>query len=414
MPSKSKETAGRAENADALRAGKEFLERTVRAAGIGGWELDLADGRMLWSEETCRIHDAPEGFQPSLDEALEFFEPQARTILQAAFGKGAREGEGWDLELPLLSRRGRRLYVRIVGKAETVGGRRKLIGAIEDVTLKRQAILAMEASERRFRKLFQYSLGLICTHDLEGVLLSVNPAAARSLGVPVSAMVGRPLYEFMRPERRERFQQYLSEVSRNGADSGIIELLGADGGMRYWRYHNVLDDEADEPYVLGHAQDVTTQFRQEQQLREWSVRDPLTSCFNRRVLADIEKKLRPDDKWGCIAVDLDHFKQVNDTYGHQQGDEVLVSMAWFLNEKLGKRDVLIRLGGDEFLILLQDATSEDTAALIERYRAAAGQAPIGFSMGGAVRGHDEPLERAIGEADRKLYEYRKQHRGSDI
>ncbi|WP_176520215.1 sensor domain-containing diguanylate cyclase [Pseudoxanthomonas wuyuanensis] len=402
----------RKESPHGLRASRDFLERTLRAAGIGGWELDLESGQMVWSEETCRIHDVPANYQPSLEEALEFYEPQSRPVIAAAFEAGARDGTGWDLELQMRSRAGRQRCIRNVGKAEVVQGKDKLVGAIEDVTLKRQAIAAMEASERRFRKLFQYSMGLICTHDLDGVLLSVNPAAARSLGMPVSILVGRPLYDFMLPARRERFQQYLSEVSRNGTDSGIIELIAADGGVRYWKYHNVLDDEADEPYVLGHAQDVTTQFRQEQQLREWSVRDPLTSCFNRRVLSDIETKLQPGDRWGCIAVDLDHFKQVNDTYGHQRGDEVLVSMAWFLNEKLEKKDALIRLGGDEFLILLADADIERTESLIAGYRADADSAPIGFSMGGAARRPGHSLEQAIGEADKKLYEYRSQRRSS--
>ncbi|NEL81491.1 MAG: diguanylate cyclase, partial [Xanthomonas perforans] len=80
----------------------------------------------------------------------------------------------------------------------------------------------------------------------------------------------------------------------------------------------------------AHAQDITNQYQQEKQLLEWSFTDPLTNCFNRRFLDDLDRR-DASVRWGCIVVDLDKFKLVNDTYGHQRGDEVLVQMAWFLN-----------------------------------------------------------------------------------
>jgi hypothetical protein len=84
MPDMAGETTGK-ESLRGLRTSRDFLERTLRAAGIGGWELDLASGQMLWSEETCRIHDVPAGYQPTLEEALEFYEPQSRPVITAAF-----------------------------------------------------------------------------------------------------------------------------------------------------------------------------------------------------------------------------------------------------------------------------------------------------------------------------------------
>ncbi|NEL81657.1 MAG: PAS domain S-box protein, partial [Xanthomonas perforans] len=77
-----------------------------------------------------------------------------------------------------------------------VDGRTRLIGAIQDVTDRHRAVDALAASERKFRNMFQYSLGLICTHDMDGRLISVNPAAARSLGRSVEGMEGRSLLEF--------------------------------------------------------------------------------------------------------------------------------------------------------------------------------------------------------------------------
>ncbi|NEL41283.1 MAG: GGDEF domain-containing protein, partial [Xanthomonas perforans] len=136
---------------------------------------------------------------------------------------------------------------------------------------------------------------------------------------------------------------------------GVIELVASDGSLRHWQYRNVLDVEADATIVLAHAQDITNQYQQEKQLLEWSFTDPLTNCYNRRFLDELDKR-DPSVRWGCIVVDLDKFKLVNDTHGHQRGDEVLVQMAWFLNQPLRTQDRLVRLGGDEFLVLLHQPT----------------------------------------------------------
>jgi PAS domain-containing protein len=94
---------------------------------------------------------------------------------------------------------------------------------------RRRAVASLEASERRFRQLFHYSLGLICTHDLDGILLSVNPAAARSLGYPINRLMGRSLAEFMRPEMVPAFDAYLRRIVDEGSDSGRLELRAANG-----------------------------------------------------------------------------------------------------------------------------------------------------------------------------------------
>ncbi|SEL45821.1 PAS domain S-box-containing protein/diguanylate cyclase (GGDEF) domain-containing protein [Pseudoxanthomonas sp. GM95] len=393
-----------------LRASEAFLERTGKAAGVGGFEADLDGGDILWSDETCRIHEVPPGFIPSTyEEAYSFYPEPARGVIQQAVQHAVETSEGWDLELPLVTRTGRPIWVRTMGNMEVLEGRRKLVGAFQDVTLRHRAVEAMEASERRFRKIFQFSLGLICTHDADGMVLSINPAAARSLGMEVSALLGRPLSTFMRAERHEQFQAYLARIYGDGIASGTIELIASDGGLRYWNFHNVLDDEGDEPYVLAHAQDVTAQYGQERLLRELSQRDPLTNCFNRRYLLQLET-LWAQAPVACVAFDLDHFKQVNDTHGHQRGDEVLVGFAEFLQRHTRDRDVVVRLGGDEFAVLLAGASEEGLQQWLSRVRADADQAPIGFSKGAAVRIPGETLEQTLANADQELYRKRRRHR----
>ncbi|KOR41789.1 diguanylate cyclase [Xanthomonas oryzae] len=396
-----------------LRASEAFLERTGRVAGVGGWEVDVASGTLTWSDQTCRLHDVPPGYRPSLTEAIGFYPLEARAVITEAVNACVRDGTSWDLELPLTSATGRRLWVHSTGSLEQVDGRMRLIGAVQDVTDRHQAVDALAASERKFRKMFQYSLGLICTHDMHGRLVSINPAAARSLGRRVEQMEGRSLAEFVRPERHAAFQGYLSRMVLDGQDSGVIELVAGDGSLRHWQYRNVLDVESDATVVLAHAQDITTQYQQEKQLLEWSFTDPLTNCYNRRFLDELDKR-DPSIRWGCIVVDLDKFKLVNDTHGHQRGDEVLVQMAWFLNQPLRTQDRLVRLGGDEFLVLLHQPTQAQLDALVRDYMAAIDDAPIRFTLGTALRQDGEALAAVVDRADRSLYSLRGTRRGTGM
>ena len=219
-------------------------------------------------------------------------------------------------------------------------------------------------------------MGLICTHTLEGIITSINPAASLSLGREEHELLGCPLSSVLPPDRHMYFQAYLAKIKEDLSDSGLMELIASDGSRRFWAYHNVVDTEADPPYVLGHAQDVTTQHLQEQQLQELAIRDPLTRCFNRRYLTELAQ--RQFDVWGCLVFDLDHFKEINDTQGHAEGDAVLVKFAAFLASKLLDNEAVIRLGGDEFLVFVPGATPERMEQLETCYRAHAMKRKFGF------------------------------------
>ena len=290
-------------------------------------------------------------------------------------------------------------------------GRQARIVLARDITMRKRAIRALEVSEGRFRKLFQYSLGLICTHDLDGVLLSVNPATARALDFSIGELMGRNLADLMPPDHRGDCAAYLRRIIANGIDSGMLVLTARDGTERVWQYHNMLDNDAEEPYVLGHAQDITEQRNYEHRLREQSTIDPLTGCRNRRFLDEHAARLS-DSPWACILIDLDRFKQINDTYGHERGDQVLMGMAEFLRAYAPKDSVVVRMGGDEFLLMLDRADEPTTADLADRLRVEApGRAPSEFTSGWAVRKGDETIEATIRRADQGLYAARAAVRG---
>jgi diguanylate cyclase (GGDEF)-like protein/PAS domain S-box-containing protein len=272
------------------------------------------------------------------------------------------------------------------------------------LTRQRHMLERAGAGERRYRELCELSRSLVCTHTLEGVLLSVNPAAAEALGYSQAEMIGRNLVEFVSESSRRTYLDHLARYSQIEHDAGLLQALTRSGQVRIWDYRNrVLRHPGEQPYVLGHALDVTERRLYERQLRELSLRDTLTGCYNRRYLVQYYGEPTPEQVWGCVVADLDHFHQINDDFGHQRGDLILGEMARFLGYHARRSDAVVRMGGDQFLLLLPQADSETTQAVVARLHSEAeGKAPCSFSLGWAVREHNEPLEKTIDRADREL------------
>lgn len=144
-----------------LRASEAFLDRTGKLAGVGGWQVELGTNEISWSDETCRIHDIAPGCRPTLQEALEFFVPESRAIMTAANRNSVVDAMPWNLELQMTTAKSRKIWSHTIGSVEHSddGKPRRLIGATQNVTIRNRVISALEASDRRFRKLFEYSLG---------------------------------------------------------------------------------------------------------------------------------------------------------------------------------------------------------------------------------------------------------------
>ncbi len=232
---------------------------------------------------------------------------------------------------------------------------------------------AIEASEERYRTLFERSLGLLCTHSMDGTLLTVNHAAASTLGLTVDQMVGRNLEEFLAPKARAKFPEYLAAVAATGQMSGNLVLSDTSGTEHVWEYRNyVVREPNQEPFVLGHALDVTARTTLERELRDRALKDPLTGMANRTLFEDrltraferakrraiAEEEAQP---WALAYLDLDGFKETNDRFGHPAGDALLCEVATRLRHGLRTLDTVARLGGDEFALILPDIGSQENA-----------------------------------------------------
>jgi diguanylate cyclase (GGDEF)-like protein/PAS domain S-box-containing protein len=204
---------------------------------------------------------------------------------------------------------------------------------------------------------------------------------SRETGAPYERSGGQDLYEF--------------RMCRKGGDTFFAEtntsFLLNESGVPV-RMRTIL-------------RDISPRKEMERRLAELSVRDPLTGCYNRRYLERQQPELeRPTARWACLVFDLNDFKVINDTYGHEEGDRVLRSFVHFVSRHHRTDDILIRLGGDEFGLILH-ADSEKEVQVVSRriLEAAALDSPAGFSMGMAYRRPGEGLEAVLARADRVMY-----------
>lgn len=277
----------------------------------------------------------------------------------------------------------------------------------------RDAIAALRESEMRAADVLRLSRGYVFLHDLQGRVLLANPAVAEALGQREDQLIGQSLANFIGATDQTAFQEYLGQVRQQGHAEGLLRIRHRRGGERSWRYQARLNPQVPEhPYVIGHAVDVTDQVEQTEALREQNLHDELTGCYNRRFLSRFERSHEAQQRWGVINLDLDHFKRVNDSLGHEEGDRVLREFARFLQQRARSSDALVRSGGDEFLLLLADADESRIEFVGDRLREDRSAAPCAYSFGHAIREPGETLSETIARADAQMYQARNWARGT--
>ena len=295
-------------------------------------------------------------------------------------------------------------------------------GALADITELHEAETRLMNSEKRSRLLAENAWEVIWTMDLDGKITYINPAVERMRGITPEEAMRQSLDEIHPPESAASVADYYRQVFaaiEAGTEPpmfrGENEYYRKDGSIMTGELQVIphLDGSGKVIELIGVTRDISERKVFEAELRNLAVTDTLTGVWNRRhgtelLAADLSAR-RPGQALSLLMLDIDHFKTINDTFGHQAGDHVLIEIASRLRRSLRGSDMVARWGGEEFVVLLRDCALPDALRLAEDIRAAIAELPFGamgsltVSVGVAEARASEDLTTWLERADQALY-----------
>lgn len=422
---------------------EDLLADALAMAGIGTWEIDIARGKVRWSQVTLRIHEAPNQGDRDLAEALDFYPPESRAVVAADLEHTIADGRPWDREVVIVTARGARRWVRISGRAVPQDGRPvRLVGTLEDITAQREIDAAMgletarrSAAETMLREVLDALPNAVVAYDQSERAILFNRAHARIFDRTAPWIgVGARLEEVLRaglahgqypdagdtPAAREAWLKEQIAAHRTPGPSSLFRL--PDGRWLQQRTRRFANGS-----FISIGTDVTRVKTMAEAAQRRANEDPLTGLGNRaqlqRRLGGLVAGRRADDSpVACLLFfDLDHFSTINDTRGHACGDAMLRAVADRLRAFLREEDTAVRLSSDEFGLLLPGIASATQAAnFINRLRREL-ERPYGigalrlspsFSIGAALYPADaEDADGLFRCADAALYHAKRKGAG---
>ena len=339
---------------------RTLLNRTGALARVGGWELDVKTGKIDWTDAVYRIHELDPATEPRLLASIDFYAPSARPLIAAAVEAAMCDGTPYDLELPFTTASGRDLTVRTQGEAVMHEGKAvRLFGTFQDITERKAIEQATLDSRRRLRTLADNLPALVALIDHEqryrflnahiGRVFRIDPSAA--LGLTMREVRGEAVYALLEPH-------VLAALRGEASTFSYVDEV--DGRTVHYQSNYVPDVDAAGRVNGFYAMtfDITELKETQRQLELLARVDTLTGLPNRRQFDErlaeaMGRSRRTQGSLALMFLDVDHFKDINDSFGHAAGDEVLREVARRLKATVRTTDTVARLGGDEFVILLE-------------------------------------------------------------
>jgi diguanylate cyclase (GGDEF)-like protein/PAS domain S-box-containing protein len=348
-----------------LESTKFELNQAQALSKVGSWVVDLASGLSSSSDETCRILGVPPGTTIANDYYLEHTHPDDRDILRLAWARLLNDHTAMDIEHRILVHNSMR-WVR--QRAETdrhVPGQLRVLGTTQDINERKLAELSVQESERKFSTAFQSSpVAASIVTLFEGRFLEANDKYERDFGWTPPELRGRTTEDIGLWADYETRQRWVAALTARGSITHYETVwTHKNGSSRSISIAGELIEHDGIPCILAYITDITDRKAAEDQIHSLAFFDPLTSLPNRRLLMNrLEVSLanaqRYQRRGGLLFIDLDNFKTLNDTHGHDRGDQLLQRIALRLSTCIREGDTVSRLGGDEFVIML-DSLSED-------------------------------------------------------
>lgn len=347
----------------------DLLEATQSIAKVGGWEADLVNDRVVWTTGIYRmLETSAQEFTPTtVASTQKFISPESQALIHALYADAVHQPKAHDVELHMRTAKGRSLWVRSIGGATWQDGRLlKRTSVLQDVTERKLAEAALRASEARWKLALESTGDGVWDWHIETGKEFFSQRLLQMCGYEGGDLMSRP-EEFddrTHPDDIPQLNQARLDHFEGRTPSYQSErrILCKDGSWKWVLSRGMVisrDAQGRPLRMIGTFTDVTQRKESEALITQQALLDALTGLPNRRMLRDrleqeIRKCNRDDQQLAILFIDLDHFKEVNDTLGHDNGDLLLVEVARRLQHCVRDCDTVARMGGDEFTIILTE------------------------------------------------------------
>jgi len=417
----------------ALRDRERRLSKAQRVARLGDWRWEVGTRELVWSAETWRIFGVDPGrVELSLDNYLAMVHPDDRASVAERLEAAGRRREAYEYEVRIIRADGelRHLWADAVPETDERGEVVAFFGVCQDVTERKQAEIALRLSEERFRDFAEASSDWLWELD-EGLRFSYISGRLESItGIDPAWLIGKRRDELIKDPSQDGWAEHLADLEAHRPFRDFVYgYVSPEGCQHHFKVSGVpvFDPEGGFRGYRGTGTEITEQVQAEERVRHLAHHDPLTGLPNRALFQDrLDQALvragRGGHKVALLQLDLDRFKDVNDTLGHPAGDALLCETAARLQRCVRGVDTVARLGGDEFALVLGEIDGPIGAGRVAQKVIEALDAPVEFqdqtihsgtSIGVTIYPTDgDQPERLLKNADLALYRAKQGGRGA--
>ncbi|WP_052353749.1 PAS domain S-box protein [Neobacillus jeddahensis] len=261
------------------------------------------------------------------------------------------------------------LDVEVTGITLDYGDDTAVLMMVHDITSRKRVAEALRKSEYNYRLITEYSQDMIRLTDRNGIILYASPSHKWNLGIEAEDYIGKHVREGIHPDDLSLYDEKLRYAIKNQENFTIEGRRQHQNGQWIWIESHammVMDDHGALQHIVYSSRNIMERKQYEEKLEQLAFQDTLTGLPNRRSFTDSLKSLLQGSEQSksihaVMFLDLDKFKRINDTLGHDIGDELLKKFAQRIKNSLADDDILARLGGDEFTIILPNLQSEQDA-----------------------------------------------------
>jgi diguanylate cyclase (GGDEF)-like protein/PAS domain S-box-containing protein len=301
-----------------------------------------------------------------------------------------------------------------------------IAGLISEILLRYQTEKALKASENQYRELIELQNTGILILNADGRIRYVNPAAETLFDTPKDFLVGYDIETLLDTDNLHIYRKEHEKIYQGGETTFELLLSKTPDFPKDVMITAITRvNEKKEPVeIINIMRDITQQKREEDELVHLTLYDSLTGIFNRSYYENELFRLSVTDYYpiSIIIGDVDDLKGTNDKYGHAMGDRLLIQVSTILKTAFRPGDVIARIGGDEFAILMTDTNYRMMKQMLERIQTKVKQAnkqsdlpfSISISIGGATSFKKSTLRNAIQKADMRMYEQKKKKKADQL